>query len=361
MMKPMSSSISTSERDLAGADARGWWRFARIFAATVVTLWAALGAVLYLIDPFDTGRSPLPLKAGMPARAFQSPETARLDNASRGRDQAFSGAIIGNSHVQALDPKRLTAATGIPFVALVAQASGPLEQLALLDWFVRHRTKPAALVLGIDGPWCTARAALTNDKPFPFWLYSRWHLAYLAGLMRFSVVTHALPERIAYLLGLRERARPDGYWDYEPRFAKLGSDGEEQRRKLELPQETAEINRTGLFRAAEALAERLARLPRSTRVVLLRPPVFVTGLSAPGSEAATADQACLAAFSALATRRPNTFLLDWRIDRSEIRDASGFIDHTHYRKNIARLVEADIARLIGDGPMPAGNVTSNVD
>ncbi|MFC7396636.1 hypothetical protein ACFQU1_05450 [Chelatococcus sp. GCM10030263] len=326
-----------------------------------ISLFAALGAVLYLVDPFDTGRSPLPLKKGYPAPDFQSPMTSRLGNASRGRDQAFDAAIIGNSHVQAIEPERLTAATGISFVALVVQASGPRELLALWDWFVAHRASPAkVIVLGIDGPWCTA-GPLTTSEPFPFWLYDPSRLAYLRGLLRYSVVVHALPERIAYLLGLRERARPDGYWDYEPRFAELGFDSEEKRRALERPKLTMDINLTGRFAAVDALRLRLARLPAETTVVLLRPPVFVTGLPAPGSDSAAADLACLAAFQAVAAARPNTVVLDWRADRPELRDAAAFIDHTHYRTELARLVEADIAREIANDRGPSGKTTISLD
>jgi hypothetical protein len=357
----MSSSISTSEQGGVAADGCSWSRFAQIFAATAISLFVALCAVLYLVDPFDTGRSPLSLKKGFPAPDFQSPMTSRLGNASRGRDETFDAAIIGNSHVQALEPERLTAATGTSFVALVVQASGPRELFALWDWFVAHRASPAkAIVLGIDGPWCAA-GPLTTNEPFPFWLYDPSRLAYLKGLLRYDVVVRDLPERIAYLFGLRERARPDGYWDYEPTFTRLGFDGEEKRRALEGPKLTTDINLTGTFRAADALAERLARLPPQTRVVLLRPPVFVTGLPSPGSGAAVSDRACLATFQAVAAARPNTVVLDWRAHRPELRDAAAFIDHTHYRKKLARLVEADIAREITGGRGPSGNTTISLD
>ena len=86
--------------------------------------------------------------------------------------------------------------------------------------------------------------------------------------------------------------------------------------------------------------------PAETALILLRPPVYVTALSKPGTRDAAADAACRKAFADLAARRPRTALVDWRVDRPELRDSSLFFDHSHYRQPIARLVEADIAEAI---------------
>ncbi|TXM60950.1 hypothetical protein FV229_23800, partial [Methylobacterium sp. WL120] len=37
---------------------------------------------------------------------------------------------------------RLAAATGIPFVQLSVPATGPGEQLLILDWYLRHHPTP---------------------------------------------------------------------------------------------------------------------------------------------------------------------------------------------------------------------------
>ena len=74
---------------------------------------------VYAIDPYDTGRSSLLAKPGV------RPQGPRTAAASRGRDQAFNGAIIGNSHIQLLSPERLKAATGLDFVQLSVPATRP--------------------------------------------------------------------------------------------------------------------------------------------------------------------------------------------------------------------------------------------
>ncbi|MBS7704187.1 hypothetical protein [Chelatococcus asaccharovorans] len=347
----MNSSTSSSERGPSQAGATGWsgpWRrFAVIFMVSATGGLVGVLALLFLIDPFDSGRSPISRAPGIAAPDAENATTSRLENASRGRDPAFQAAIIGNSRIQALEPARLRQATGIPFVSLVVQASRSREQLAVLDWFMQSRTTPPrAIIIGLDMPWCDARVSASPTDPFPFWLYDRSPVAYIDGLFRYSVLADYLPRYLGYLMGLRDRARADGYWDYEPVYAALGYDTPERRQALLGPDTEIEINLTGRFGAAEALAERLAYVPPETTVILVRPPVYVTGLGAPGSDMARTDAACRAAHEAVAAGRPNTYLIDWRVDRPETRNRDAFIDHSHYRKGLARLMEADIAAIL---------------
>lgn len=314
--------------------------------ATTVALVGSMGLV-FLVDPFDTGRSPISRSPGVAAPATATAATSRLENASRGRDPAFDAAIIGNSRIQALEPESLTQATGIPFVALVVQASRSKELFAIWDWFVGHRkAPPKAIVLGIDMPWCDAAVTGSYIDPFPFWLYDDSHVGYLNGLMRYTTFAEYLPRYFGYLLGLRSRAHPDGYWDYEPVYTALGYDTPARQLALQKPDTEVETNLTGRFAPAEALARRLANLPPETTVILVRPPVYVTGLGKPGSDEAKTDATCLAAYRAVVAARPNTHLIDWRVDRPEVRDPQAFVDHTHYRKSIAKLIEADIAAIL---------------
>lgn len=326
----MSSSTSSSE-------AR-WRGFAAAFALAAAGLVAGVLALAFLIDPYDTGRSPLELKPGV---SSQGPRTA---NASRGRDPAFDAAIFGNSHIQLVSPEGLAQRTGIPFVSLTVPATGPRETLVLIDWFLRHRRAPArALVIGVDVRWCLPDPALPVDKPFPFWLYERSQAAYLRGLMRFDVIEEML-RRLRYL-GARapERARPDGYWNYEEDYERQRFHADPARRAhLLAPLDVGGGNLTGRFPAAAALRELLDRAAPDLPVVLVRPPNFISALPAAGSDAARADAACRDAYAGLAASRPKTALLDWRIDRPENREPDNYFDHTHYRQAIARLVEADI-------------------
>lgn len=330
----MSSSTSSSDRR--------WGGFGRTFLLAATLLAAALLALAFLIDPYDSGRSPLTLKTGV------SPQGPRTAAASRGRDPQFSGAIFGNSHIQLVSPELLAEKTGIPFVSLIAPATGPRESLVLLDWFLRHRKEPArALVIGIDVRWCTADPTLAIEKPFPFWLFEASTPRYLAGLMRFDVVEETL-RRLRYLSARTPaRARPDGYWDYEAGYEVQGFHSDPVRRaRLLEPLDVSGGNATGPFPAAVELRALLDRLAPRVPVVLVRPPNFVSALPAPGSAAASADAACRDAYSRLATERPHTALIDWRIDRPENREPDNYFDHTHYRHQVATPLGTDIAAAI---------------
>ena len=336
----MSSSTSSSEQ---AARAAKWTGFTGAFLGAAALIAVAFLTAAFLIDPYDSGRSPLKLKEGV------RPQGPRTALASRGRDPNFTGAIFGNSHIQLISPEELRARTGIPFVSLIAPATQPREVFATIDWFLRHhrKTPPKAIVVGIDNYWCTANPALPNEKPFPFWLMSRSLPDYIGGLMRFDLLED-LPRRVSYLTSRKaERARPDGYWDYESGYGVQGYGANpEIIARLEKPIEAGGGNVDGPFPAATGLEELMRTAPAETALILLRPPVYATALSKAGTRDAAADAACRKAFADLAARRPRTALVDWRVDRPELRDSSLFFDHSHYRQPIARLVEADIAEAI---------------
>jgi len=198
---------------------QGQWRhFAlSLVAAAALIVVTALG-VAYVLDPYDTGRSPLVQKPGV------RPQGARTAGASRARDRAFNAAIFGNSQIQLLSPERLNALTGLSFVQLSIPGSGPEEQLTLIRWFMRHHPDARALVIGVGKNWCTAQPAMPSEHPFPYWLYSLDPLEYARGLLRLDVLQE-IPRRLGYLFAKRPaRASPDGYWDYELNYAALGLD-----------------------------------------------------------------------------------------------------------------------------------------
>jgi hypothetical protein len=320
-----------------------WNGFTTTLLAAAAVFSFVFVAAAFLLDPYDSGRSPLDLKHGV------RPQGARTALASRGRDPQFTGAIFGNSHIQLISPERLREQTGIPFVSLIAPATRPKETLLTIDWFLRHHQEvpPKAIVVGVDDFWCTPDPALPNDKPFPFWLLSRSLPEYLSKLMRYDLIEE-IPRRIVYLASSKaERARPDGYQDYEARNHGQGhATRPDLREKLEKPVESGGGNTDGPFPAATALEALMKSAPAQTKLILVRPPVYISGLPRPGTPDFAAEAACLRAYADLAAHRRHTALLNWRLDRPELHDSNLFLDHAHYRQPVARLIEADIAAAI---------------
>ena len=324
---------------------RPWPAFARTFVATAAGLALGYLAAAYAIDPYDSGRSHL-LSVG--AVRPQGPRTAA---AMRGRDPAFSAAIIGNSHIQPVEPQQLSEATGIPFVQLSVIASEPREQLTLMDWFLRHHREPRALVLGADAFWCTDDPDLRNSKPFPFWLFAADTPGYLRGLMRWSVAQE-VAARLGWLArGHRREARRDGWWDNEADYLALiqASDPRIAGARDKPVPDAPDPGRAGpAFPAADRFGAVAAALPGDTALVLVFPPVYAPSRPRPGSPRAAAEEACEARIAAAARHHPRTAIIDGRRDRPALHDPEQFFDQTHYRRAIGRALAEEIAGAIGD-------------
>src|SRR5262249_62317569 len=108
---------------------------------------ALLYVLIVAIDPYDSGRFPTFMPAGV------SDENQQTASASNGRNPAFDAAVFGNSHGMLLSPTRLTSITGLPFVQMTSPGSGPREQMILMRWFIRHHAHVKALVLAADQTW----------------------------------------------------------------------------------------------------------------------------------------------------------------------------------------------------------------
>ena len=334
----MSPASTATGADDAVAGPAAWTGFGATLIATALGLFAALAAALIVVDPYDTGRPGLIRAHGVPD---QYPFTA---NASRARDPRFDAAIIGNSHVQALRPDRLSALTGMSFVTLMMPATWPLDQLRLLRWMIQaRRTPPGALVIGTGDYWC--RPTPVRSPNFPNWLYDPSFVGYAAGLVRYRSL-EAAAARLSFLATGRGGARPDGYWDYAPYYLRLGLGDPGVLRARLAAAKPYEANPAGRFPGLDLLPAALRALPASTDVVLVVPPVHPTALPEPGSPAASDQRACRAALGKVAAGRPRTRVLDLQRPAGFAGEPEDFYDESHYRDAVAARVEQEIASLL---------------
>jgi hypothetical protein len=316
----MNSSISTSDA--------GWRRLLRRYAAWSAGIALTLALLIVALDPYDTGRLALVGPLRVP------PFGQRLSVAALARQPDFTLAIIGNSTLQLIDPARI----GRPAyraLSLTVPGTGPLEQLAVARWFVRHHGgTPIALAIGLDGSWCVADRPLALANPFPFWLYRDDTVDYLVNLMQYQTLESAV-RKLRGRLGHRSAGRSDGYNDYDAGrtwsrtafHARLGTVGEDA-----TPTDAAGPARN--ITAAPLLTDFLAGLPQATPVILVVPPQFAPD---------RADrQACIARFTALAGERPHTTLLNFLTRRDLTASEDDYWDRIHYRAPVARQMEAAI-------------------
>lgn len=310
------------------------WRYGVACAAI-----ALLSPIFVIVlDPYDSGRF-------WPFDGYGVPSFGqRLTAASLARAPDTQAAIIGNSTVQLIDPARLTEMTGVRFVSLAIPATGPIEQLAVARWLVRHHegvSGPAlqALVIGLDARWCQGAGQLDVRDPFPFWLYGDSGFAYVRGLLNLRGV-EAAERKVRLILGIEKRLRADGYRDFEPELAR-----NEAAAAADFAQGNRGFDAAGgdTLDAVRRLRDFLAGAPATTSLVLVFVPRYSVTLPAPGSLAEQRSDACKAAFRQLAARRPHTAVVDFLKDGEIARDRRNFWDRVHYRKPIAHLIEDEIA------------------
>lgn len=308
---------------------------------STVILWSAALAVLLALDPYDSGRFALFGEHGVP-RFGQ-----RLTVASLARAPDVDTAIIGNSTLQLIDPARLDAAGKRHAVSLTIPGTGPLEQLAVARWLLRHHpgTDLRGLVFGIDAGWCRGDGVLALSNPFPFWLYGDDGIDYALHMMRLQSLNSA-GRKVKLLLGQAEPARPDGYSDYDSGRA-WDERGLEQRLDEAGGEETTTEDAAPHFAALPLLARFLDDVPAQTAVVLVFPPRHHKALPAPGSAAARRLDACKAGFAALAAAQPHGRVLDFAHNGDIAEHDENFWDGIHYRAPVARLMEAEIAAALG--------------
>jgi len=309
-------------------------RFLRTFLGTALGLGLGLTLALVLIDPYDSGRLTPFAYAGIP-------ETGpRMANASRLRQPAYDGVIIGNSTIQLISPERLDALTGQRFLQLSIPGTGPLEHLAIAERAVQLKGGGIrTVVIGLEALWCDVRRSIQPVHPFPFWLYSTTSTDYVKGLFRMDTLEF-VPRRIRTLLGKEKLGSADGYWDYESN----GGHDKFIEKPLTVPAIAGPVDGRGSN--AFLLSKLLATLPATTRVVLVHPPVFAPDPPQMGPEDRNNLARCKGELAAVAQTRPGTILIDFWVDSDLTRNRSLFFDHNHYRAALAKQVERQISEAI---------------
>jgi hypothetical protein len=288
-------------------------------------------AFVLAMDPWDTGRFPTPLPAGV------ADIERRTATASRGRDPRFNAAIFGNSRTFMLDPERLSEATGLSFVSLGTPGAGPREEMAVTRYFLRFHSAVEAIVFSTDERWCGHDPAMPLTIAFPFWLY-RGNIEYLANLLS-TRAFNASQVRIKLAMGRLAATDPRGYADYEA--GKTWNFHPPTATEAAASAVAAPVKANTYFPAIEAFDGVLAELPRETRFVIMMPPVYQTNLPRAGTQEAADLAACKAALAQRLGSRGAAFL-DYLVDGDIARNPENFMDMVHYRSSVARIIEDGI-------------------
>ena len=329
----MSSSTSSSEID------PGWGRSLLACFGTLAGAALLVLALMVLVDPYDSGKLGLLGIDGVDNRLTQ------ITAASRARDPNFNAAILGNSTAQMIDPAALSRATGLRFVQLYMTGSVPREQLAVLDFFLRHHEQVGALVIAADPGWCVHARPTEEGAPFPYWLYDKSVVTYAVQLISWQAIEQAF-QRLSIGLGRRQRMNPDGFVSYEDIWP-TGQFKEVGWPRDPVPALSAEMRVT--FPEVAALGDIVRKLPADVPVVIIVPPTFAATVPKPGTETALERSACDAALKAIVAGRPRSNFVSYRVDNALTRDRDNFVDFIHFRPKLARAIEQGIVASLRDG------------
>jgi len=296
-------------------------------------------ALMVVVDPYDSGKLGLLGIDGVDNRLTQ------ITAASRARDLNFNAAILGNSTAQMIEPTELSRATGLRFVQLYMTGSAPSEQLAVLDFFLRHHKQVGALVIAADPGWCVHARPTEEGVPFPYWLYDRSVVTYAVRAISWQAIEQAF-QRLSIGLGWRQRMNPDGFVSYEDiwppgQFREIGWPRD--------PGPAGSAETRAIFPEIAVLEKIVRKLPAETPIVIVVPPTFAATVPKPGTNVALERSACDAALRTVIAGRPRSNFINYRVDSALTRDPGNFADFIHYRPKLARRIEQGIIASLRDG------------
>ena len=332
----MSSYISSSDQTV------GWRHFVVQTLLAMVGITVMVVAALIAIDPYDSGVMSLVTKQGVTVRS------PRLSDASRVHDEGFNAALFGNSHVITLSPSRLSQATGLSFAMLAVPGTGVSEHMAMLDAYLARHSTPKAIILSLDGLYCSDDPHFSPAVPFPYWLYESDRLAYIRGLARMTSLD-AAGQRLAYVFGFAKARRRDGAIDMFEGLPTISPEAAAAKIAA-TPREIYPMAENMVPPGLTMLDERLSRVDASTRVVLFVPPVVARTLPLAGTPGATWLRRCRSEIQRVAMKHPNTVVVDWHRDTPETADLRNFWDASHYYDSLAARVEFDIVAALNIKP-----------
>ena len=300
-------------------------------------------AFVVLVDPWNILPFSPPLDR-VPVTGNQ-----RFSYPSLARSAAFDSAIFGASTVRLLRPETLDREFQARFANLAMNDATVYEISRLYQVFVEAHPAPKVIMLGLD-----VRSCVTGDsfqqltpRPFPAWMYRRQLWRGYGEMFNLFAVQEAGKE-FGVLTGLKAQDMGrDGYTRFVPPDSKYDA----ARAMTHLRQEEPMVPpgaRSGdpadwRFPALEALRDDLARLPATTRKVLLFVPYNHRLVPPPGSPGAAVWDECKRRVAAMAQAIPDSVVVDFLLPSPITETDSNYWDGQHYRVEAADLLVRDLA------------------
>lgn len=342
----MSSSTSSSE-----APAR-WARFGRRLLGFALAPLVFAYLFIAIVDPWGM----LPLSPELPRRTVTTNQ--RFSYPMLAVSPRFDSVVIGTSASRLLEPAALDAAFGGRFANLSMNAGTAWEQSQLLALFTRHHPAARMVLMGLDSVWCeSGPLRRLTPRPFPDWMYGANRWRGYAEILNPYAAEEAGKQALA-MLGLgRARYGRDGYANFLPEDSQYDAPRAAANLVASAPEPVPATPPQFDFPQHALLAERLAALPRETRMLLFFVPYHLSLQPQPGSLEALRWEACKASIARIVRGRPGAVLADFMIPSDITREPTNYWDPQHYRVGVARRLVAELAEGWAGREAPAMRLT----
>jgi hypothetical protein len=327
----MSSSTSSSE------DPALWALFIRRLLGFALTLLVVAYGFIALVDPWGM----LPLSLPLPRETVTTNQ--RFSYPMVARNPRYDSVVIGTSTARLLRPPVLDEAFGGRFANLSMNSGTAWEQSEILALFTRARAAPRTVIIGLDMVWCeSGPLRRLTPRPFPDWMYGANLWRGYAEILNPFAAEEAGKQALSMLGLARPRYGRDGWADFLP-DDRMYDAPRAAAGLVPPPPEGPPPGGAFEFPQLALLAERLAALPASTRVLLFLVPYHVSLQPRPGTVEAARWAACREGLVAAARARPGTVLADFMIPSAITREDTNYWDPQHYRIGIADRLARDLA------------------
>ncbi len=322
-------------------------KFLRTFVASFIILVVTVYAAILLVDPYQNVPFSLPLDRA-PISTNQ-----RFAYPALARNPKFDSVIIGSSTLRLLNPKILNELTGARFANLSMNSATAYEQMRMHELFVRHHPDAKHVIIGIDDSWC--RREMDYEKytfrTFPEWMYDQNQWNDFLYMFNDKALENSV-RLLEFIAGKRQsKYETDGYRDFTVDFGaydlmaarkRLYPHGMADSRRV--PEVSPATDLKGwAFAAHELLDKMLARSESRVPTMLAFAPMHGDYLA--NGEALYRE--CKGQILKIARAR-KAGIIDFMVDSVITRMDSNYWDPLHFRVEVARRLEADIAtELVG--------------
>jgi hypothetical protein len=262
--------------------------------------------------------------------------------------------VIGSSTMRLLNPERLDPLLGARFANLAMNSATAYEQMRVHALFSLHHAKTKYVIVGIDDSWCKREQAYEKFtfREFPEWMFDENQWNDLLYLFNDKALENTV--RLLELVGARREPKYEksGYRDFTVDFGNYDRVWVEKRlyprgkSPATGPGQLAPSSLQPKWEFAthpllESMLALEASLPKNT--ILVFAPIHAAYLA----QTETLYRECKDRIVKIG-RTHGVRIIDFMIESDITKRDDNYWDPLHYRSEVARIIETDIANELNE-------------